>query len=225
MSSNASLGGPAGFRILISGETLVRQGAGIFAHSCGGEVIVPEGKQPACPNCGQLLFPVLKLDCLDPSVSALNLWRLPLLQVVVCPACALYMEPYWIDFRSGALEIKGGERDDGAPLQEIEVPYEERLVRLLPLGHDDGQALGVHHQLGGRPFKRSEQEMLCCECHQRMIFAGVVDNDDLNVPLYEPIRRPVSLIIGDGDCLNWYTCSTCQVIGVCWAREPVVVAD
>jgi hypothetical protein len=210
----------AGFRIVI------RQ-TGTSPHQCGGDVVGVRAA-PKCPNCGQLIFPVFRIDNQDPSVAALELWDLPLLQVLVCPSCALYMEPYWVRFDDDAITIEGGERDGGDVLQKIESPYEVRPIELESLDTGiitDSTRLrllsreippGIYHQLGGEPFRGSLQPLSCYRCSNVMIFAGIVDYDDANVPLYEPVRRPVALIIGDGDCLHFFTCRSCAVVGLRW---------
>ena len=73
-----------------------------------------------------------------------------------------------------------------------------------------------HEQIGGKPIKGKDVELACVECGENMRFAGILDYDDLNVPLYEDEHRPVALIIGDSDCINFYTCLSCQVIGLKW---------
>jgi len=218
---------PVGYRIVIGEHEVSDQSP----HQCGGTVLGVRST-PVCPNCSQDLFPVFKLDNSDPAVADLGLWRMPFLQVLVCPACALYMEPYWVRFSVDEVVIHGGERDTGEVLQEIESPYESRPIRLRQLAEEEDamtaasrQALlnrdvppGIYHQLGGQPFRGSRDPLVCVVCSRTMAFGGIVDYDDSNVPLYEPVRRPVALIIGDGDCLHYFTCRDCDVIGVRWQR-------
>ena len=77
---------------------------------------------------------------------------------------------------------------------------------------------GVYHQLGGIPFKDVYYKCQCTECLNEMKFSGIIDYDDLNIPLYENEGNPVSLIIGDYDCINFYICNTCSYICYHWAR-------
>lgn len=100
------------------------------------------------------------------------------------------------------------------PLIAEDYPTTEELAVELSLRkrHD-----GVYHQLGGVPFRGGYDELPCCKCKCPMNFAGCVDYDDLNVPLYEGEQRePIALIIGDRDCLNIFTCKDCACIGVKW---------
>jgi hypothetical protein len=219
-----------GYRVLIGNRDL--EPAVDVPHSSGGAMA---GASAAvdCPNCGQPLFPVFKISNSDPAVRALGIWTLPVLQVLVCPACALYMEPYWILFSEDAVSIEGGERDGGKILQEIEAPYSSRMITLRQLGEEESPesdevreallsrkvAPGVYHQLCGLPFRRDEGPLSCCVCSKPMLFGGIVDSDDLNVPLYEPVKRPVALIIGDSDCLHFFTCAQCSVVGVRWQHS------
>lgn len=53
-----------------------------------------------------------------------------------------------------------------------------------------------------------------------MRFAGIVDYDDLNAPLYEKYdngdQEPVALVIGDMDSLHYFTCPEGAVVGLKW---------
>jgi hypothetical protein len=141
------------------------------------------------------------------------------------------MEPYWVRFTRDGVAIEGGCREDPNVLQLIETPYESRPIELRTLAPDEcprtenqSNALrpqvppGVYHQLGGLPTHESREPMDCIDCSRAMMFGGVVDYDDTNVPLYEPVRRPVALIIGDGDCLHFFACRRCDVIGIRWKK-------
>jgi hypothetical protein len=142
------------------------------------------------------------------------------------------MAPYWLRFVRDDVIVVGGDREDPNVLQEIESPYEARPIELRRLVADEypttdarRDALrrrqvppGVYHQLGGMPIRDSGTPLICPDCSKAMMFGGIVDYDDSNVPLYEPVRRPVALIIGDGDCLHFFTCRECDVIGVVWQR-------
>jgi hypothetical protein len=187
-----------------------------------------------CPNCSRPLFPIFKLDLRDKRVRDLGLWAKEYLQVLVCPSCAFYTKPYWIRFHSGVIEVRGGRRDDGKILQDIVTPYESRVIKLeslvaedYPLSkqsvlafHTRTRPPGVYHQIGGLPKTRGYDEMNCCDCGKSMRFAGIVDYDDLNAPLYEKYdnghQEPVALVIGDMDSLHYFTCPECAVIGIKW---------
>jgi hypothetical protein len=196
-------------------------------HFSGGEM---DGavKEVLCPNCTKPLFPVFRLSLADPRVADLGLWNQSSLQLLSCPFCGLYMEPYWVCFHS-TIEVIGGERDGGQLLNPyINLPYDQRRIRLVALRPSDfpsteetchahrtrAKPPGVYHQIGGVPFRYSK--MACCKCKQPMIFAGIIDDDDLNVPLYEGNRQPVALVIGDNDRLYFFTCVKCHIIGLQW---------
>jgi hypothetical protein len=175
----------------------------------------------ACPNCSAPLFPVFRLSVGDPSVRRLELWPEGLLEVLVCPRCALYLSPYWVHYGDGRATVHGGRRDGGEVIQGIDHPYDSRAIELRPLALGDGEGGGARrprHQLGGTPFRRSASGMTCVVCGEPMRFAGVVDDDDENVPLYENGGTPVALVIGDCDCLHVFTCSACRVVGLSLAR-------
>jgi hypothetical protein len=77
---------------------------------------------------------------------------------------------------------------------------------------------GVYHQVGGEPLRGIGNQMHCCDCGVLMRFAGILDSDDLNVPLYENGGVPFALSISDNVCLNIYSCGNCSIIGLCVAR-------
>jgi hypothetical protein len=170
---------------------------------------------------------VFKVGTADEKISELEIWNRALLEVLVCPRCALYMEPYWIRYTSDRATVTGGERDGGDVLLDIVWPYEERDLRLRVLDPDEGalkasssieRPTGVCHQIGGLPFRVGRGPMICPVCAQAMKFSGIVDYDDESVPLYETPMSPVALIIGDRDCLNFFTCRGCSVVGLTWAH-------
>lgn len=184
-----------------------------------------------CPNCSTRLFPAISLSFSDPRLGEIIPWREAHLHVLFCPACAFYMRPYWIRHRAG-LEVVGGYRDGGEILQRIELPYKAREIALLPLRADDYASdadkearllerrhpPGVYHQIGGEPIRGQTDNVECCDCGKQMSFAGILDYDDLNIPLYEEGHSPVSLIIGDSDSMNIYSCVDCSVLGLKWAK-------
>jgi hypothetical protein len=51
-----------------------------------------------------------------------------------------------------------------------------------------------------------------------MQFAGIVDYDDMHVPLYSN-NEPLALVIGDVDCLHLFTCQKCSMLGVKWQYD------
>jgi hypothetical protein len=178
------------------------------------------------------MFNVFDLDMADPAFSSLDLWNGRRLVVRVCPSCSLYFKRYWVVEMHG-IRVVGGERDGGRILQDVRPPYPRRVIELLPLVADDypttpgrvhalqtrNHGDGIYHQIGGIPFRGGYPEMDCCVCGKPMRFCGIVDYDDLNVPLYEDDeRRPVALIIGDYACLNVFTCRDCATVGAALVR-------
>jgi len=140
------------------------------------------------------------------------------------------MKPYWLRYVDKEIEVIGGDRSSYEVLQNVENVDRIRAISLRPLTEDDDPSSdivmtgyrsrsreeGVYHQIGGKPFRGHDQKLDCPDCGLAMQFAGILDSDDLNVPLYEDQHRPVALIIGDGDCINFYTCQRCRVVGLRW---------
>jgi hypothetical protein len=207
------LGGPKamnGYRLRIAPDDYRGQSA---EHYCGcGSV--GDAARVACPNCRRWLFPVFNLSFGDDRLAGLGVWSRPRATVVVCPACALYMEPYFIH-HVPELSVSGGERDGGQVLQDVDHPYACRLITLHALPDADADAPG--HQVGGAPPGAASGRAACPSCSKPMSFFGIVGYDDLNVPLSENGGTPVALIIGDGDHLTLLSCSECAIIRVEWS--------
>ncbi|MFZ6758762.1 hypothetical protein ACO0K9_16275 [Undibacterium sp. Ji50W] len=218
-----------GYRLQISADTLNGEGGACLHYSGAGNI--KGAPDVACPNCANPLFPALNLCTVDPRVRKLIAWPGFYIHVLFCPFCAFYMEPYWIRQQSGNLEIVGGELDGGEILQNINVPYEARKLTLRELASNeyptkagDAKMLisrkinpGVYHQLGGAPILATEDGLLCCDCDSEMGFLGILDYDDLNVPLFEENHKPVALIVGDYGQMNIFACVKCSIIGMKWA--------
>lgn len=193
-------------------------------HYTGGTSTTP------CPNCGQLFFPVFNIDCTSDICKKLDIWELQRFIAYVCPACALYMDPYWIQYDGDSVvDVIGGYREDASKIQNIETPYSVRSITLSEIDtevylstevndlYSNRKAEnGVYHQLGGIPITQLPDSMICPRCSNVMDYAGIIDYDDLNVPLYEDNHRPVALIIGDLDSIYLYTCKQCSIIGYRW---------
>jgi hypothetical protein len=185
-------------------------------------------KEVICPNCLKPVFPVFKLNLQDDRIKSLGLWDDDFLQILVCASCPFYLQPpYWVCFSSDAIEIVGGLRDKNAISAYIEHPFESRAITLETiqgLDYDltpEAQEMflqrsfpqGVYHQIGGLPLFGYSEPLECFSCKKPMMFAGMVDYDDLNVPLYETGHVPVALIIGDSDRLYFFTCRQCSIVG------------
>lgn len=187
----------------------------------------------ACPNCHRPMFPALNLNLADERLAEFRVWHHDRLVLLFCPACFLYMKPYFIEPIGREFRIHGGYRDGGEVVQNIEIPYACKLVKLEGIVDEELAANdvvresylsrnlgeGVYHQLGGYPFKGVSDALTCFQCGRAMKFFGILDYDDLNVPLYEDDHRPVALIIGDYDCMNIYSCEECCLLGLKWARS------
>lgn len=215
---------PVGYRISILDSKKIQA-----SNHISGVGPANKSSLPLCPNCSRNLFPVFDLDCSDPKIIELQLWPDPRIIVFVCASCALYMRPYWIEYDKN-IRIIGGERDGGRILQDVAENYTARTIQLVkldtiefPTTEEYSKNLdlrkigsGIYHQIGGLPFRGGYDEIECTNCHGPMKYAGCIDYDDLHVPLYENDGQPVALIIGDYDCLNWFTCCRCKTIGVKW---------
>jgi hypothetical protein len=199
-----------GYRIRIGPDDYGGESA---EHFCGcGSVC--DAVRVACPNCGRWLFPIFSLSFGDDRLAHLGIWSRPRATVVVCPACSLYMEPYFIH-HSPRLHVSGGERDGGEVLQDIDYPYACRLLTLHALPDTDP---GVpRHQVGGPQPSATPARADCPGCSRPMSFFGIVDYDDLNVPLSENGGTPVALIIGDRDYLTLQSCLECAIMRVDWS--------
>ena len=182
------------------------------AHHYSGVGNISETPNIPCPNCHKQLFPVFNLSFKDPLLSELNLWNLEKANILTCPSCALYMEPYFISYNKTNICVTGGHRDGGDIIQNIDTPYKARLIELItPDSLDDIPP----HQIGGNP-PRDTNPLDCPNCSNTMGFFGIVAYDDLCVPLYENNGTPVSLIIGDNDCLIIHSCKSCNILGLTW---------
>jgi hypothetical protein len=204
---------------------------GLLRHFAGYDVRQPGATFYKCPNCGNQMFPAINIDCSDQDIRSLEVWDAQYLNVLFCPFCAFYMKPYWIKYRQvKVVEIIGGDTSSNRILQNIETPYVTRAIGLRKLKTEDDprsdavhkayrmrtKPPGVYHQVGGFPINRNDEPLKCPICSLDMRFAGILDYDDLNVPLHEDNHRPVSLIIGDQNSINYYTCRNCLVVGLKW---------
>lgn len=221
---------PVGYRIFIEGDVQDNPTNTAYQHSSGGEI---EGNysKTNCPICSTQLFPIFKFDHLDQRVLALNLWDLPFLQVLVCPYCFFGYMPYWIWFQEKQIEVEYEDFDTSylPPKDESgsEFSYETVSISLdllqendYPISNEIIKAFinrqrepGIYHQLGGVSPTGDSGQMKCNRCKLEMVFAGVIDSDTENVPIYQN-EEMIGFLIADCHKLYFYTCKPCHVIGV-----------
>lgn len=206
-----------GFRLEIQGEDWNCDE--LPMHYCGGKSYCD------CPSCNRAMFTAFNLELVNSELSNLNQWSWERLIVTFCPSCAFYMKPYWI--KQTSVSVVGGNLErPSTVINNVTDSYPVRKIQIREIaGNFDRKEYltrsvepGVYHQIGGRPFKSDTVSIGCCECGGKMEFLGILDYDDLNVPLYEDGHNPVALIIGDYDCMNLYSCIGCAVVGLVWAR-------
>lgn len=199
-------------------------------HFSGYNSSQPGSLLKQCPCCKNQMFPAINLDFSDPKLVRLGIWPQRYLNLLFCPFCGFYMKPYWIKYHQNDVQIIGGDLSSDEIFQSIETPYCMRKITLREIGPSESPSIsnvlaeyrnrtredGVYHQVGGEPISGQKAKLLCPDCGDPMPFAGILDYDDLNMPLYESGHRPVALIIGDSDCINWHTCSKCLVVGLQW---------
>jgi hypothetical protein len=218
-----------GFRVIIAPENTT---AGKQGHFSGYHEKQTGALYKECPCCKYQMFPALNLDFADSSLLPLGVWPQRYLNVLFCPFCGFYMKPYWIKYSAHGVDIVGGDCSSQKVIQKIEMPYSISTISFRELNDDERPSNpsvrrsyisrtreeGVYHQVRGEPIKGQNEQLTCPDCGTGMAFAGILDYDDLNVPLYESSHKPVALIIGDGDCINWYTCIRCLVVGLKWVH-------
>lgn len=193
---------------------------GTSAAAYSGSGSVASAPDVACPNCNLAMFPALNFESTE-LVNCQDYFGSDFASFLFCPSCAHHLSPYWIRLRK--MEVVGGFTDDGEVLVNVCRPYKARLVELReinvgPTYLDRNAGTGIYHQIGGVPIIGKNQMMHCCDCNGPMEFAGLLDSDNLNVPLYENSESPLSLMIADDGCLNVYCCASCAVLGMQVAR-------
>ena len=209
-----------GLRIKMASEDFLGKYSEFFS-GVGNIIGAPACK---CPNCKKRMFPAINLTFPNFIIARLGNFERRTVNILFCPTCALYMEPYWIKKSGKNFEIIGGHRDGGDILQNINDNYRCRKIEVEGFLSESAEAIkgqsapGNFHQIGGRPRKIDSVKMPCCDCGKVMKFFGVLDYDDCNIPLYENDDSPVALIIGDYDSMNIYSCDICDVIGLAWIR-------
>jgi len=180
----------------------------------------------SCPSCKLPMFPVLNVARPIQGIA----WRSELcvdgvLSLDVCPNCSHSLNNYYVTIAAGGRTAGVGFMDDGGPRWVIDMPFRCRQVDLQPIpasfwndADEQEEYLtrqllkGVYHQVGGQAVKPCRDPIDQCQrCGGSVEFFGVIDYDDLNVPLYEE-ENPRSLLIGDMRSLNVYLCRQCPTI-------------
>ncbi len=205
------------FRINILPDDFLGEYAPMFSGS--GRIL--NAPRAECPNCQLPMFPALNFESTD-LVDCRERFGCEFVSFLFCPSCAHHLAPYWVRLRK--MEVIGGLKDGGEVMVDVCRPYKARLIELreifeIPTFLDRNADCGIYHQIGGAPIVGKSQIMECCDCGRPMKFAGILDSDDLNVPLYENAESPLSLMIADSNCLNVYACVSCAVLGMQIARN------
>jgi hypothetical protein len=217
-----------GFRIEIQA---INNEQAVLQHFSGYSELQIGSVFHECPNCKNQMFPAINIDCLDRRLTSFVQWQERYINVLFCPFCDFYMKPYWLRFENGrVVDISGGKIGIRTVLQNIETPYRIREACLRELTPEERPTSdfirnqyrrraippGVYHQLGGLPITGDRLFSVCPYCDAKARFAGILDYDDLNIPLYENSHKPVALIIGDGNSMNFYICMKCTALGLEW---------
>lgn len=214
-----------GYWALISEET-AKSSDTIFSGSVGDFPSLC-----ACPNCNAAMFPVLSFQKKTVPVAPQNddfFDKGGWMTLDVCPHCPHWLSNYVVHYRQGRRSASGGYRTGTGRDNLIDMPFQSRSVRLQMIDQrlwatgDEREDYyhrryleGVYHQLGGERLRADQEPCQSCEnCNSALLFFGVIDNDDLNVPLYAG-GEPHSLIIGDMKSLNMYVCEACASVTYC----------
>jgi hypothetical protein len=160
------------------------------------------------------MFPAFQLDLHDPQLEDLLSWPHRVLELLVCPRCPLYMEPYWIRYGANAATVSGGDMI-GEVLLDIRHPYDSHTVELADAVFSPGNP---RHMIGVEDQHVSGSALSCLYCARPMKSLALVDTDEQNVPLYDSMGSPAALIIGDNDLLHVSCCEPCSTLGFQWIR-------
>jgi hypothetical protein len=179
-------------------------------HKSGGMALF----DTRCPACAGSMFPAFQLNLHDPQLHQLISWPHPVLELLVCPRCPLYMEPYWIQYGADAATVSGGDMI-GEVLLDIRQPYDSHAVELWDSSLQPGNP---RHMIGVGDQQVSDSALSCPYCAGPMRSLAIVDTDEQNVPLYDSTGSPASLIIGDNDLLHVSCCEPCFTLGFQWIR-------
>ncbi len=196
--------------------------------------VVDELSLPACicPNCQSLMFPVINVrydsvsmgSLVDKKVSHGNY-----ITFDVCPCCPHSLRNYCVTFDADKKNVIGGYMDHRGIASKMDTPYESRVLKINKISgalwNDDAFVDkyqrrnlfdGVCHQLGGVKLKSERYPIDSCMCcgNDNLSFVAMIDNDDLNVPLYES-GEPRALTIGDQSSLNVFACNKCYALNYC----------
>lgn len=143
-------------------------------------------------------------------------WPFETLELLMCPRCPLYMEPYFIQYTRYSARVIGGDML-GEVLTDIREPYDAHAVQLVS-AHQD-HIFGPDepkHRVGVEGALGTDAGDPCPACARPMSPIAVIDSDDQNVPLHDDLGNPTSLVIGDGDSVLVSCCSGCATLGFKW---------
>ena len=168
------------------------------------------GTKPAlctCPNCGGNMFPVFSIHRSAFGMPDLEIYDEDgFVTLDVCPSCSHCLRNYSVSGLGPQRVVAGGYIDGKGPANFIDVPFGNRAVAVVPIADNmwestefsenyfDRKLLsGVRHQIGGKKMKEEKVALLkCLCCGGDLSFLGTVDNDDLNIPLYEQGEPPIA---------------------------------
>lgn len=185
----------------------------------------------SCPNCGEPMFPVINVrdDAIDAGIWLNKKFFLGgYITFDVCASCSHSLKNYYVVFDENKKVVVGGYLDNNSFSNKIDVPYENREIKINKISdqqwsdeifvdnyHQRKLFDGVCHQFGGIKLKEERVPIDSCMCcGGELHFVAMIDNDDLNVPLYEN-GEPRELIIGDQKSLNVFACNKCISLNYC----------
>lgn len=184
-----------------------------------------------CPNCGELMFPVVNIRYEAISEQGLLNQKIShegYITLDVCASCSHSLRNYYVTFEGNKKIVVGGYVDNNGPTNKMDKPYESRAIKITEIPgwqwsdedfvdryHQRQLFDGVYHQYGGVKLKKERTPIDSCMCcGGELKFIAVIDNDDLNVPLYEN-GEPRALVIGDQRSINVFACNKCFALNYC----------
>jgi len=188
---------------------------------------------PTCssPSCGKPMFPVINIreGAIDTGEQLNEKFFIGgYITFDVCASCSHALRNYHIAFDGNKKTVVGGYKDNNGCSNKMDFPYENRAIKISNISdqkwsdecfidsyHQRKLFDGVCHQFGGEKLKLDRVPIDSCMCcGGELNFVAMIDNDDLNVPLYEN-GEPRELVIGDQKSLNVFACNKCVSLNYC----------